>query len=722
MEEGFDERLCEEIRRYPHLYNSSGVHYRDANMCNTSWRKIAAKLGRSELFCRHKWKFLRDKFVRVKRKLQKKGAAVDGGAPVPRIYSLLCWLSDYVKHKDSEPSRYLSVRVEGSSDRAGPGEGVRASAFSVGESDEEGPHLPLSSLRLLVPPLRLMSACMWQVAQDRNVDQYGKLLDFITLVIKMVPELLKYKQRSQLILGLRARLILELLKNKEECSKAFQDHLLKFNQMDTSYMHEEEQDGAVEFSKVTFLELVQKLLSNESEKETFFKEVFPVQYGARFDTALQILVWEFFCQLEEFVPVPSFSRVFSMFDFSCGDYKFEQFVSDQEDLKTILSYHQEHQKLPESEFTFMSDTILSALASKQTLEGFKGPCDQKKCPENGFSIEVTCEDSEEADCGSVEANPNSQEEDYVLSPLSSSAFYEGPGSSHESKVAEEVAFQSSTCSESSLEGVTEHLDLNGIKEEQSMSQSSSRGKAEISLLCSQPLTNNQNINSSSLPFKCSICPSTFKHCDRLLNHLIKHPNVPPFTCSYCSKTFECRSSFSVHLRDHVERPYACSCCDKKFYSKSVLKRHERIHTGERPYACPLCNKKFKQSYSCTLHLRSHTKDKPYLCRTCGMTFSTSMGLYAHTRTHTGELRFQCELCQKRLASSTGLVVHRRSAHTGERPFSCSYCEKSFHSNSGLKNHTRTHTGEKPHKCVTCGKAFSQKSNLKIHLKVHKNIN
>ncbi|XP_061570318.1 uncharacterized protein LOC133423982 isoform X2 [Cololabis saira] len=311
MEEGFDERLCEEIRRYPHLYNSSGVHYRDANMCNTSWRKIAAKLGRSELFCRHKWKFLRDKFVRVKRKLQKKGAAVDGGAPVPRIYSLLCWLSDYVKHKDSEPSRYLSVRVEGSSDRAGPGEGVRASAFSVGESDEEGPHLPLSSLRLLVPPLRLMSACMWQVAQDRNVDQYGKLLDFITLVIKMVPELLKYKQRSQLILGLRARLILELLKNKEECSKAFQDHLLKFNQMDTSYMHEEEQDGAVEFSKVTFLELVQKLLSNESEKETFFKEVFPVQYGARFDTALQILVWEFFCQLEEFVPVPSFSRVWS---------------------------------------------------------------------------------------------------------------------------------------------------------------------------------------------------------------------------------------------------------------------------------------------------------------------------------------------------------------------------------------------------------------------------
>ena len=42
------------------------------------------------------------------------------------------------------------------------------------------------------------------------------------------------------------------------------------------------------------------------------KEVFSVQYGARFDTSLQILVWEFFSRLEEFLPVPSFSQVYSI--------------------------------------------------------------------------------------------------------------------------------------------------------------------------------------------------------------------------------------------------------------------------------------------------------------------------------------------------------------------------------------------------------------------------
>lgn len=60
-------------------------------------------------------------------------------------------------------------------------------------------------MHLLVPPLRLMSACMWQVAQERNVDQYEKVAQFIALVTEMVPGLMNYRLKSQLILGLRAR-------------------------------------------------------------------------------------------------------------------------------------------------------------------------------------------------------------------------------------------------------------------------------------------------------------------------------------------------------------------------------------------------------------------------------------------------------------------------------------------------------------------------------------
>lgn len=65
--------------------------------------------------------------------------------------------------------------------------------------------LPLSSLKLLVPPLRLLSAAMWQVAQRREVLDYEMLDEFVTLVTATVPDLLGPKQRGKLLLRLRAK-------------------------------------------------------------------------------------------------------------------------------------------------------------------------------------------------------------------------------------------------------------------------------------------------------------------------------------------------------------------------------------------------------------------------------------------------------------------------------------------------------------------------------------
>lgn len=50
--------------------------------------------------------------------------------------------------------------------------------------------------------MRLISAAMWQVAQRRDVLDYEKLDEFVTLVTASVPDLLNPKQRGKL---LRAR-------------------------------------------------------------------------------------------------------------------------------------------------------------------------------------------------------------------------------------------------------------------------------------------------------------------------------------------------------------------------------------------------------------------------------------------------------------------------------------------------------------------------------------
>lgn len=65
--------------------------------------------------------------------------------------------------------------------------------------------LPVPALRLLVPPVRLMSAFMWRTVQQKDVMQYGLLADLVSLVSEAVPDLVRHKLGVQLILGLRAK-------------------------------------------------------------------------------------------------------------------------------------------------------------------------------------------------------------------------------------------------------------------------------------------------------------------------------------------------------------------------------------------------------------------------------------------------------------------------------------------------------------------------------------
>lgn len=68
-----------------------------------------------------------------------------------------------------------------------------------------GSTLPLSALRLLVPPVQLLSAAIWQTVQQKSISDYGLLEEFVFMVTETVPQLLSTRQRAELILGLRAR-------------------------------------------------------------------------------------------------------------------------------------------------------------------------------------------------------------------------------------------------------------------------------------------------------------------------------------------------------------------------------------------------------------------------------------------------------------------------------------------------------------------------------------
>ncbi|KAM9846053.1 uncharacterized protein ACBR49_011019 [Aulostomus maculatus] len=542
------------------------------------------------------------------------------------------------------------------------------------------PHLPLSSLRLMVPPLRLMSAQMWQVVLVRDVDQYGKLVELITLVTDVVPELMDYKQRTQLLLGLTARIILDFLKQEDPVDRdAIQAHLNIFQRKPSKCQEEESQDGEVETSKSAFVELVQTLLDDKYKKEKFLKGIFPELYGDRFDTMLQILLWEFFYRLEEFLSIPSFSKVSSMFDLSSFEFQFEQFVSDWEDLKKILQQQKQRQKL-----TKRGDHVATII------------------DENGGGS-----GDEETDNSSTEADPsNLRLQESGLSPLSSSLDSED----------DHMADPASISVPESIVSLPSVF-VTPLSEEEEPGARSVKESCRV-----------EQLNLSSTPEEteyhtCPACGKSFMKKQSFRRHLrAEHPTLKPLKqlhrCDKCDKTFETKRRLEQHHQAHTkDKPYICSYCGKGLSCPKVLKTHLRLHTGERPYACKFCDKKFEQPYGLTQHVRLHKGEKPYLCSECGKAFAHGGAFLVHSRLHTGERPYHCKDCGKDYITLQRLKVHQR-IHTNERPYLCPLCGKSFRIQSGLAKHKRIHSGERPYKCVACDKRFYTSHNLKIHMRSH----
>ncbi|KAK6291149.1 hypothetical protein J4Q44_G00384450 [Coregonus suidteri] len=386
MAESFEERLVKAVKEHTHLYDTSMRLHFDKEALEHSWREIATYLNSDPDTCRKKWRLARDRHVRA----LKKSKDMPEGVPRPGILS---WLTIFIKHRQTNPNfpEISANRVESPNSKLD-----QTPMFS----DQAGPRLPLSSFRLLVPPLRLMSAFMWQVAQERNVMQYGKLEEFVTLVTEMVPELLSSRQRTQLILGLRARMVLELFRNENPPEpQTIQLHLDRIRTSSVHAVHVDSQSrNELEASESNFVELVKTLLEDPSEKKHFFQVVFPIRYGPRYDTALQILVWEFLSRLEELLPVPDLTETASSLSIAPSDLEeFWHSVSDPEHMKTLLQHHRHLGHLSKNKFSNqVADNILSTLSIpqihglKSSLDGHEG---MKGCTE-GWKINSE-EDQEE---------------------------------------------------------------------------------------------------------------------------------------------------------------------------------------------------------------------------------------------------------------------------------------------------------------------------------------
>ncbi|XP_029351527.1 zinc finger protein 14-like [Echeneis naucrates] len=561
------------------------------------------------------------------------------------------------------------------------------------ESDQP---LLLPSLRLFIPPLRLVSAAMWQVVQRGSVQDYGMVEEFISAVTEIVPELLNADQKAQLLLGLRARVVLELCQAEQITDReTIEMHLEQIKALVSTWAAQP-CFSEVEFPESNFVDQIELLLKDPEEKERFFQDVFPTDFGPEYDGALQVLMLDFLSRLEKFLPVPDIQQTASMLcAVPSALEECVHSVPDLQHLKTVLLHHttlghfdlsDDTQSIPSS----FGNCILSSLSLPQ-LEKVVIDADQ---------IQLQPPSEQIQGCVTVHVEGETVTLlDYIQ--------IEQPSSLVEPNVQEE----------------------NKVHEEELAGDATDEDVGDtLKLAAFQPLKQSKRLQ---LKRKALEDDSVTSKRQRK-----KYPNNK--TCPVCNKTFLRAAAMRRHQEIHSanrDLRYKCANCDKRFRDHYDMNRHNmRVHEKEELSSntneedlgdpstsemmsenknCGLCGKYFARRVDMDRHMKSHSEDRPYKCSFCEKKFKNPYVLKRH----------QKEICKSReLKKPKRKETQRMSPQLPAEVLTegkiCPICSRILPCTADIAKHLRSHSEERPFICVTCEKGFKYKDTLKKHQIIH----
>lgn len=559
------------------------------------------------------------------------------------------------------------------------------------ESEEP---LSLPSFRLFIPPLRLVSAAMWNVVQRGEVKSYGMVEDFIHSITDIVPEIMSTDQRTQLLLALHARAVLELCQVEAITNhKCIDMHLEQIKTLVSTWAAQPCFAG-LEFPESTFVDQVQALLKDPAEKEKFFKDVFPFEFGPEFDNSLQFLMLDFLKRLEKIFPVPDIQQTASLLHADpLAQDECLHLVPDPQLLTTVLHDHAALAYLDSADdtetITSVGNCILSSLSLPQVEKVVIDP-DQ---------IQLQPDSEQMQGCVTVQVEGQTVTLlDYIQieqpSDLMESEDHEDSGNDREtmkSDVEKPVTDDDGTLKPAPFQPLKQSKQIE-VKNESSQTSRGQRKK----------YSSNKT---------CPVCDKSFLRAAAMRRHLETHSETRElkYKCCNCDKRFRDQYDMTRHnMRVHEKEgagssPPAedsadpdttqsenkhCVLCGKYFARSVDMERHMKSHSEDRPYSCPYCKKKFKNPYILKRHQSKICKNRD-LQKTSSV--KKKGNLQAHQQQSLAEGKV-CPICCRILPCTADIAKHLRS-HTEERPFICVTCEKGFKYRDTLKKHQIIHGHE-----------------------------
>ncbi|KAM6990534.1 uncharacterized protein LKV04_009969 isoform 3-T3 [Tautogolabrus adspersus] len=538
---------------------------------------------------------------------------------------------------------------------------------------------PLSSFRLMVPPLQLVSAALLQIVKQGAVMYFGLLAEFITSVLETAPELLTDTERVQLVIGLRAKAVLQLCCNDTFANQqAFQLHLSYITNQDKETSNSEMKD-----SVTNFLRLVHTLEEDHCQKDIFYQNIFPTLFGPKYDSALQALMKKFLLNLHELLPVPNLEQTSLWFSLAPSILKeCVDFMNQSKPLKTLIQHHKHHgHKVPQAFSSTGDDCILTSLSYHlPNVDKDKGDVVVKTEPtfdpqdwqadnllssesiqdeeDNAFYSEFVKNEEDEED---VQQCASDLTEDQGASVEVTVPFFEENESSDGDHMDEKWFNHLGTCNRTSNE------DCSLVCHDCTKDFASHKLFDEHQRICAARSKGQEEMDpqwSSSSAF-----------------HTERHPvdkfnkSIPFEMSNIVPQELISSGSLQDQKSKRSSRVKQCSICREIFTSSTDLMKHMRSHTEQSPYLCCYCGEDFDSYKDCM----THQEDK---CRASNQSSKDS------SMSHETKMKQEINVVYSEISQSSTTADASTDSKAGKQPLTCPKCCQRFTYHKSFEKHQK----------------------------------